>query len=124
MHGQPRDQCIPGKSSNLSNGQNLHLKCHPQLKPKEEVEDGESQFGNIIRKSTVNKDEVVVQISITVFFADHVCSSSSLWYSEGDKPTNGDSSYKYKCFFQKGNSYLVFRFFLRFFFFLESNQFN
>ena len=51
-----------------------------------------------------------------------VCSSSSLWYSEGDKPTNGDFSYKYKCFFQKGNSYLVFRFFLRFFFFLESNQ--
>ena len=30
-----------------------------------------------------------------------VWSSSSLWYSEGDNPTNGDSSYKYKCFFQR-----------------------
>ena len=52
------------------NGQNLHLKCDLQLKPKEDIEDGESQFGNIIRKSTVNKDKVVVQISVTVFSVD------------------------------------------------------
>ena len=55
------------------NGQSPHLKHHLQLKTKEDFEGGESQLQKVTRKSTVNKDKVVIYIfesmaSLLIYF--------------------------------------------------------
>ena len=46
----------------LEKGQSPHLKYHPQLKTKEDVEGEESEFWEVTRKSTVNTGKVVMHI--------------------------------------------------------------
>ena len=43
-------------------GQSPHLKYHPQLKTKEDVEGWESQLWEVTRKHTVNEAKIVMQI--------------------------------------------------------------